>query len=202
MSDNEEDEKVIDLGKSFGGLSPSDILANPRKFLHGQAPPEAKGQGRPATPPEATPKADDDNPGGGPESFDDESADYKAFGWAGNKTLPILRLIYKDGSEGLIVYGHIDTNLTNGSQFLPRPPGRKGNLIFLRVVGHDGVFMLVIEGLRLRRIWELILAHKTPWIHELPEGLDFGGNGEPVIWSFTAKGPLKAERRAAAAETA
>ena len=43
--------------------------------------------------------------------------------------------------------------------------------------------MTVLEGLRLRRVWELIMAHKTPWIHELPAGLDLPGGNEPVIWS-------------------
>ena len=192
--DDDGDEKVIDLGRTFHLPSPSEIAANPRPFLtpeqqHGPEKPERKARQRP----DVSPKPGGDHPGGGPEFFDDESSSYKAFGWAGNKTLPTLRVILKDGSEWAIVYAHLDTNPENGSQFLPKPPGRKGNLVFLRVVGSDGVFMIVIEGIRLRRVWELIMGHLTPWIHELPEGTGFVGDDEPVIWSITAKA-IKPER--------
>src|SRR3954451_25385941 len=47
----------------------------------------------------AWPKPEDD-PQGGPESYDPASGDYKAYGWAGNRTLPSLIIIFKDGSEG------------------------------------------------------------------------------------------------------
>src|SRR5262245_3917975 len=40
----------------------------------------------------------------GPEGFDPESTDYKAFGWAGNKAVPSLTLILKDGSAAGINY--------------------------------------------------------------------------------------------------
>src|SRR5205085_1914267 len=135
----------------------------------------------------AAPKDDGDDPGGGPESFDPESTDYKAFGWAGHKTVPTLRIILKDGSEWAIVYAHLDSSPANGSRFVPAPPGRKGNLVVLRVAGHDGVFLVEIEGVRLRRVWELIMGHRTPWIHELPPGVDFVGKDEPVIWSVACK---------------
>lgn len=189
-------ENVIDLPRPFAMPSPSDVLANPRQFLHTEQQPgqpavarvERKLKERPAVPPPAAPAdGEEENPGGGPESFEPEGTNYKAFGWAGKKTLPTLRVILKDGSEWPIVYAHLDTNPISGSQFLPRPQGRKGNLIFLRVAGHDGAFMIIIEGVRLRRIWELIMSHQTPWIHELPEGADFVGENDPVIWSITAK---------------
>ena len=67
--------------------------------------------------------------------------------------------------------------------FLPSAPGHKGNVIRLRIAGDDGPFMTILEGLRLRRVWELIMAHKTPWIHELPAGLNITAGNEPVIWS-------------------
>lgn len=190
MSGN-ADEKVIGLGRSFTSPSPADILANPKAYLQSEqaVKPERFLRERAAP----TPLGQADPAPAGSESYDPES-DYKACGWAGNKTLPTLRLILKDGSEIAIVYGHLDTNPVNGSSFVPKPPGRKGNLIFLRAVGFDGVFMVVIEGIRLRRIWELIMSHQTPWICELPDGMDFASNDEPVIWSITAKGPLKPER--------
>ena len=68
--------------------------------------------------------------------------------------------------------------------FLPSAPGCRGNVIRLRVAGDAGVFMIAIEGVRLRRVWELIMGHKTPWIHELPAGLEFAHGDEPVIWSI------------------
>ena len=55
----------------------------------------------------------------------------------------------------------------------------------------DGAFTVVIEGVRLRRVWELIMGHRTPWIHELPPGVDFVGKDEPVIWSVTCGEPIR-----------
>jgi len=129
--------------------------------------------------------ADKPEAGGGPESFDPESSDYKAYGWAGNKTLPSLVIILKDGSEYSVNYCDLASAYPGGSMFLPSAPGCKGNVIRLLVAGADGVFLVVIEGRRLRRVWELIMGHKTPWIHELPAAVDFGGVAEPVVWSVT-----------------
>src|SRR5438093_11373720 len=104
-------------------------------------------------------------PGGGPESFDPECPDYKAFGWAGNKTLPSLRIILKDGSEKACLYAHLDSECpADGCEFIPSAPGRKGNVIRLRFAGQCSVFMVIIEGVRLRRVWELIMGHQTLWI--------------------------------------
>jgi hypothetical protein len=130
-------------------------------------------------------------PGDGTESFDPEGTDYKAFGWAGNKTVPSLILILKDGSSLGINYGDLASACRDGSVFLPSAPGSKGNVIRLRVAGDDGVFLVLLEGGRLWRVWELIMAHKTPWIRELPEGMDFVGGADPVIRSIAIH-PLKA----------
>jgi hypothetical protein len=149
-----------------------------------ESPSQIAGMFRPAPQPEAVSPP----PEGGPETFDPESADYKAYGWAGNKTLPSLRLIRKDGSEKAIQYAHLDSQCPDGGcEFLPSVPGRKGNVIRLRVAGHGPVFLIFIEGIRLRRVWELIMSHLTPWIHELPADADFSGGSDPVIWSFAFK---------------
>ena len=160
--------------------SPGEIAEDFRpSVLHTQPVREAMPQ--PETAP-AWPKPEDD-PQGGPESYDPASGDYKAYGWAGNRTLPSLIIIFKDGSEGGFNYCDLASAHPGGSMFLPSAPGHKGNVIRLRIAGDDGPFMTVLEGLRLRRVWELIMAHKTPWIHELPAGLDLPGGNEPVIWS-------------------
>ena len=49
------------------------------------------------------------------------------------------------------------------------------------------MFLVIIEGLRLRRVWELILGHQTPWIHELPADAPFCNDNDPVIRSITIK---------------
>ena len=180
-------EDVLVRGGAFprgGGRlrSPAEIAAE-----HAGLVPVREARQRPDDPPPpATPESE--HPGGGPEFFDAEDAEYKAFGWAGNKTLPTLRVIFKDGSEWAIVYAHLDTHPVQGSRFLPSSPGRKGNLILLRVAGHEGGFLVEIEGIRLRRVWELLMGHLTPWIHELPPGVDFMASEEPVIWSVIARG--------------
>jgi hypothetical protein len=128
-----------------------------------------------------------------PESFDPESTDYKAYGWAENKTLPSLRIILKDKSEKGLLYAHLDSECpVDGCEFIPSAPGRKGNVIRLRFAGHTSVFMVIIEGIRLRRVWELIISHQTPWIHELPTDVDFINDKEPVVKSITFK-PVKAD---------
>jgi hypothetical protein len=121
------------------------------------------------------------------------STDYKAFGWAGNKTLPSLVVILKDGSEYGINYADLGTAWPHCSMFQPSAPGFTGNVIRLRIAGDDGVFMVVIEGVRLRRVWDLIMGHKTPWIHELP-AVDFGGGDDPIIWSVAFTPVVAASR--------
>jgi hypothetical protein len=190
---DDADEKVIGMGwaNHLGGRarpavpSPGEILDNPAAFVPRQTPGPERERPTPPAPP-----GEDGDPGGGPESFDPEGTDYKAYGRAGNKTMPTLRVILKDGSEWPIVYAHLDTHPLDGSRFLPSLPGRKGNVMRLRVAGQSGVFLVVIEGVRLRRVWELIMGHQTPWIHELPPGAEFVRDGEPVIWSVTA-GPVR-----------
>lgn len=172
------------LTRSSRMRSPSAIAERNRHVEKVTAFPDA------ANPP---PKPNEGEPDGGPESFDPASSDYKAFGRAGNKTLPTLRVIKGDGTEWPIVYAHLDTNPLNGSQFVPKLPGKEGNIIFLRVAGNDGVFMIAIKGIRLRRIWELIMSHQTPWIHERAEGEIFTGGTDAVIWSITATA-IKPER--------
>lgn len=139
----------------------------------------------PEPPPQAARPGADGEPGAGPEFFDPDSQDYKAFGWAGHKTVPSLRLIFKDGSEKGIVYAHLDSHPQSGSEFIPATPGRRGNTIRLRVAGQGCAFLLIIAGLLLRRVWELLLGHQTPWIHELPPGAVPLRNDEPVIWSIS-----------------
>jgi hypothetical protein len=121
--------------------------------------------------------------GSGPESFDPAGTDYKAFGWASNKTVPTLLLIFADGREKAVVYGQLDSDPDNGSEFLPSAPGQKGSVLRLRVAGSARVFFVVIEGAVVRHVWELIMAHKTPWIRVLPPG-GVPTRGEPVIWSI------------------
>jgi hypothetical protein len=131
-------------------------------------------------PPQRSEEGKDDDS----ECFDPESTDYKAFGWAGNKTVPSLSVILKDGTALGINYGDIASAYPGGSMFLPSAPGCKGNVIRLRVAGDAGAFMAVLEGRRLWRGWELLMGHKTPWIRELPEGMDVIGGSEPVIWTI------------------
>jgi hypothetical protein len=134
----------------------------------------------------------DQNPGGGPENFNPSDADYKAFGWAGNKTQPSLVIIVKDGSEYSINYCDLASACPNGSMFLPAAPGCDGNVIRLLVSGPNGTFMIVAEGELLRPVWGLVMAHKTPWIRELPAGADFVQGDQPVIRSIGFAEPQRA----------
>jgi hypothetical protein len=162
-----------------GGRFPSSITD---KIL-GRTPQSPAGQTvQGATPPpEANdppaPPADDSLP----ESFNPESADYKAYGRCGPITLPSLRLIFKDGSEKQIVYAHLDSHSKSGSEFLPSTRGSGGDLILLRIAGQSEAFHVAIEGLRLRPLWELLMLHRVPWIWELPKGALVFRKDEPVI---------------------
>ena len=138
--------------------------------------------GNPEIPAPPAPSAGPEQPG--PESFDPESRDYKAHGFVDGKPVPTLRFILKDRSERAFSYAHLDSAYPGGCEFIPSAPG-KGNLIKLRFAGHSKVIMVIIEGVRLRRTWELIMNHQTPWVHELPADVDFEGNDAPVIKSFT-----------------
>jgi hypothetical protein len=129
---------------------------------------------------------------GEPEGFDPESTDYKAFGWGGNKAGPSLTLILKHGSAHGINYCDLASAYPGGSMFLPSAPGCKGNVIRLRVAGDGGAFLVVLDGRRLWRAWELLMAHQTPWVREWPEEVDFIDAGEPVITSIAIT-PLPAD---------
>jgi hypothetical protein len=72
------------------------------------------------------------DPVGGPESFNPDSSDYKAYGWADNRSLPSLR------------------------------------------------------------VWELIVGHRTPWIHELPTQAYFAREDKRLIHFIIFK-PILAE---------
>lgn len=167
------------------GTSPADLIDGNGTPHPGHGP--AVGSGQEVPPPELIKNAAEEPPtGAGPESFDPDSDDYKAFGWAGNKTLPTLVIILKDGSEFGINYADLATSWPGGSMFLPAAPGCKGHVIRLRIAGDDGMFSVILEGGRLRRVWDLIMMHKTPWIRELPAGqMDFIGGTDPVIRSVS-----------------
>lgn len=182
-----DDDKVLEIP------SIDELLANAKRYQgpeHGGHAARHADSRREAWPPSAasspaaTAPAEGLDPAAGPESFDAASDDYKAYGWGGGRPHASLRLIFKDGSEKAIVYGHLDSHPLAGSEFLPALPGRKGNLIRLRISGQNCVFLVVIAGLFLRRVWELILLHQTPWIHELPAEAVALRPGEPVIWSI------------------
>jgi hypothetical protein len=119
---------------------------------------------------------------GGPEDFDAEGGDYKAFGWAGNQAQPTLIIILKDGEELSFTYADLATAHPGGSMFLRAAPGSRGNVIHLLFHGDDGLFVVALEGIRLRQVWGLLMRHQTPWIQELPEGAE-SARGEPVIRS-------------------
>lgn len=119
----------------------------------------------------------------GQENFNPDSRDYKAHGWSGNKTLPTLRFIRKNKSEFACHYHHLDSH-PDGCEFIPSAPG-KGNVIRLRFAGASVNFTVTIEGRNLRRCWELLMGHLTPWVYEYPADIDDLGKGEPVVKSIT-----------------
>jgi hypothetical protein len=121
----------------------------------------------------------------GPESFDPDSTDYKAYGWVVHRTLPSLRVIRTGGSECCFHYADLDTAYPGGSEFVPTALGGKGNVITLCFAGRSVPFLVTLEGVRLRQVWELITGHCTPWIHELPTAVSFTRPDEPVIRSIT-----------------
>ncbi len=193
---DEPEERVIAMhvNRVKSGQRDGSAGTSPADLLLGRSAPQRDrgGDGREAEPAEPVPvRAEAGVPGGGPETFDPESTEYKAFGWAGNVTLPAFSIILKDGSALAVNYADLASAHQGGSVFLPSAPGCKGNVIRLRIAGDDGVFMAVLEGLRLWRVWELIMAHKTAWIRELPERMDFVGGNEPVIWTIALAEPAR-----------
>jgi hypothetical protein len=118
------------------------------------------------------------------DAFDAESTDYKAYGRAGNRTLPSLRFILKDKSERACCYAHLDSHYPGGCEFIPSAPGT-GNVIKLRFAGQAAVFMVIIEGRNLRRLWELIQGHLTPWVHVYPSDIDVEEKRAAVVKSIT-----------------
>jgi hypothetical protein len=120
----------------------------------------------------------------GVESFDPGSTDYKALGRVGSRTVPSLRFIRKDKSEIGCSYGHLDSRHPGGCEFIPSGAG-KGNVIRLRFAGAEGAFSVVIEGRNLRHVWEMIMGHMTPWVHEYPADIDTEGEKATVVKSIT-----------------
>jgi hypothetical protein len=196
-----DDDKVIVLP------SVEELLADPKRHIPPELRAEAsrpfesrrEGPPRPAPPPVqpvASNKPDPaaPPPGSGPEDYDAEGGDYKAFGWAGNQPQPTLIIILKDGTELGFNYADLATACQGGSMFLRSAPGFKGNVVRLLFHGDDGLFVVLLGGVVLRHVWGLLMRHKTPWVHELPEGAE-AVPGEPVIRSITFQ---KIERQRAA----
>lgn len=132
----------------------------------------------------AEPEAAETPPSEEPDRFDPDSSSYKAFGRASNKTLPSLRFILKDKSERGVSYAHLDSLCPDGCEFIPSMPG-KGNVVKLRFAGAATPFMVVMEGRYLRRLWELVMGHLTPWVHEYPADMHTEGENVPVVTSIT-----------------
>lgn len=118
-----------------------------------------------------------------PEDFEPESTDYKADGRA-NRSVPALRFILKDLTEYGFQYAHLDTAYPGGCEFIPSEAG-KGNVIKLRFAGQACTPFVILAGIRLRRIWADIMAHRTLWIRELPTGVNFERGQDPVIESIS-----------------
>ncbi len=197
--DGEAHEKVIAMHVSRLRNSSREEPEAAPVAESGKTEPEL-GQDRGGGAPDSAPAAQAEStyPGAGPECFDLEDSDYKAFGWAGNKTLPTLVIILKDGSSPVVNYCDLASAIPGGSMFLASAPGCKGNVIRLLVAGVNGVFLVVIEGLRLWRVWLLIMAHKTPWIREMPDGMGFATEREAVIHSISIVEPQQLAATAAA----
>jgi hypothetical protein len=156
------------------GISPSDILKdlrqNPSSFKRAATPETA------APPP--MPEVGGDP---APESYDPKRKSYRAFGHnPGNRTLPSLTLVLKDGSQRAFPNAHLDSHYPGGCEFIPSAPGR-GNVIRLRYAGANVSFMVELEGRNLHRVWELIMAHTTPFVVEYPADMDVLGEDEAVI---------------------
>ena len=45
--------------------------------------------------------------------------------------------------------------------------------------------MVIIEGRHLRRLWELVMGHLTPWVYEYPADMDTEGKDETVVTAIT-----------------
>jgi hypothetical protein len=118
------------------------------------------------------------------DAYHPDGQDYRACGRVGNRILPSLRFILKDGSEQHAAYAHLDTRRPEGSEFIPSVTG-KGNVIRLRFAGASSALLVEITGRNLRLVWMRIIEHLTPWVHEYPGAIDALGELEPVISSFT-----------------
>ncbi len=153
--------------------SPSEIIRNLRENPAGRTNPPAVEPALPMTAPDAAAEF-------GPETYDPASKDYKACGWAGHRTVPSLCFIHKDQSETACCYAHLDTHHPGGCEFIPSAP-RRGNVIRLRFAGASVTFMVEIEGRNLRRCWELIMGHQTPWVAEYPADMDAEAATVPVV---------------------
>jgi hypothetical protein len=185
----DDNGNVIDIHRK---MSIREMVEHPPPSRGPESPPRPSGApGRQPEPVQAAPERREAV--GDPESFDPDSADYKAYGWASNKTQPSLRVILRNGAECYLPYADLEpAAYPGGCEFVPSAPGRTGCVIILRLGGRGAPFVVIIEGLRLRRVWELICGHRTAWIHEAPAATRFQSDTEPVIRSITFK-PVLAE---------
>lgn len=148
--------------------SPDEIIRSLQAKARGDEPPE---EPRAAPPPVAPPDE--------PEAFDPDAEHYQAWR-PGTQTVPSVRFILKDRSERGFSYAHLDSKHPGGCEFIPSAPG-KGNVIRLRFAGAAAATTVTLEGRHLRRAWEQLIAHRTPWVCEYPADIDTMGPDEPII---------------------
>ena len=125
--------------------------------------------------------------GGGPECYDPETNGYQAYGRPGLETRRSLHVILRDGSAGCFQYADLESSYPNGCQFRPSAPGGEGDVITLRFGTRSGSILVILNGLRLRRVWQLLMEHMTHWIRELPTEIGLPEEDVPVIRSITLR---------------
>lgn len=125
--------------------------------------------------------------GPGPAFYDPASSAYKAYGAADSGPWVSLMVILRDGSATYCQYAHMESAYPDGNTFTPSAAGRPHDVITLRFGCRSGSFLVIIKGLRLHRMWELLMGHDTHWICELPAHLTVAGDHAAVIRSITFK---------------